>query len=452
MTNAMATYSLRSKMVLMLLVSMLAVMASVGLLGYTLAIQEADEIFDAQLAEMAQLMLRERFSQQEKAAPGLRLSAHAYQQKIAYQLWRGNQRILQSDNAPDAPMAVEPGYSYGQLGQVRWRFFVAKHPDQDLVAITAQDSIMRDECAEDLAWRMAIPIAGGILLLSLITWLVVSRACQPMTAIANQVNARAADRLAPVALNHAVPRELVPLLEAVNALFKRVELSLESERRFTADAAHELRTPLGAMRLQAQLADEATTADERRTAIATLVNDASRTSHLVEQLLTLARADNLSRRPINSIVNVAQEAVEVAARLQILAQAKAQTLTVDAPQPVMLSADTELLRAMISNLVTNAIKYSQQGAQIVIRISPASITVIDNGPGMAEQERARAIQRFVRLHHDDRSGSGLGLSIVERIAYALSMTLQFEHTPGGGLTVRCLFKGFPAAVDLVHSV
>jgi two-component system, OmpR family, sensor histidine kinase QseC len=450
MTDAIATYSLRTKMLLMLLVSMLAVMACVGVLGYKLAMQEADEIFDAQLAEMAQLMLRERFSPADKAAPELKLSAHTYQQKMAYQLWRGDQRLLKSDNAPNTPMAVEPGYSYGQLGQVRWRFFVAKHPDQALVAITAQDSIMRDECAEELAWRMAGPIAAGILILSLITWLVVARACRPVTAIARQVNARTADRLAPVALKYAAPRELLPLLDAVNALFKRVELSLESERRFTADAAHELRTPLAAMCLQAQLAEEATTADQRRTATATLLNDASRTSHLVEQLLTLARADNLSRRPISSIVNVAREAVDVVIGLQPMAHAKAQTLTVDAPRPVLLSADTELLRAMISNLATNAIKYSPQGAKIVIQVSPASITVMDNGPGMREEERARAIQRFVRLHDDDRSGSGLGLSIVERVAHALFMTLEFEDTPGGGLTVRCRFQR-SAAADFVQS-
>jgi two-component system, OmpR family, sensor histidine kinase QseC len=424
-------------MLLTLLASMLAVMACVGVLGYKLAMQEADEIFDAQLAELAQVMLRERFSQEAKAVPGLKVTAHSYQQKISYQLWRDGKRLLKSDNAPDVPMAVTAGYSYGQLEQARWRFFVAKNPDQSLVAITAQNSIMRDECAEELAWRMIVPLAAGILLLALIIWFVVACACQPLAAIARQVNARTADRLAPVALDQAAPRELLPLLDALNALFERVESSLDSERRFTADAAHELRTPLAAMRLQAQLAGEATTADTRRKAIATLISDSGRTSRLVEQLLTLARADNLSRRPINTHVDISRDALEAAADLQHMAQTKAQTLTVDAPRPVMLLADSELLRAMISNLVTNAIKYSPPGTNIAIKISPESIAVIDHGPGMVEEERARALQRFVRLHDDDRSGNGLGLSIVARVAHALSITLAFEDTPGGGLTVRC---------------
>jgi two-component system sensor histidine kinase QseC len=424
-------------MLLMLLVSMVAVMACVGVLGYKLAMQEADEIFDAQLAELAQVMLRERFSQADKAVPELKVTAHSYQQKIAYQLWHDDKRLLKSDNAPDAPMAVKAGYSDGQLEHARWRFFVAKTPDQSLVAITAQDSIMRDECAEELAWRMILPLASGILLLGLIIWFVVARACRPLTDIAGQVNARTADRLVPVALEQAVPRELLPLLEALNALFERVETSLDSERRFTADAAHELRTPLAAMRLQAQLAGEATTADTRRKAIETLVSDSSRASRLVEQLLTLARADNLSRRPLNNTVDISQEVIEVAAGSQAMVQAKLQTLTVDAPRPVMIPADSELLRAMISNLVTNAIKYSPPGTHIDIKVSPESITVTDHGPGMVEEERARALQRFVRLRDDDRSGNGLGLSIVARVAHALSITLEFADTPGGGLTVHC---------------
>lgn len=437
MTKPIATYSLRTKMLLMLLISMVTVMACVGALGYKLAMQEADEIFDAQLAELAQVMLRERFSQADKAVPELKVTAHSYQQKIAYQLWLADKRLLKSDNAPDVPMAVKAGYSDGQLGHAQWRFFVAKTPDQSLVAITAQDSAMRDECAEELAWRMIAPLAAGILLLALIIGVVVTRACQPLTAIAGQVNARTADRLAPVALEQAAPLELLPLLEALNALFERVETSLDSERRFTADAAHELRTPLAAIRLQAQLAGEATTADTRRKAIETLVSDSSRASRLVEQLLTLARADNLSRRSINTTLDISQEVIEVASVLQDMAQAKLQTLMVDAPRPVMILADSELLRAMISNLVTNAIKYSSPGTHIAIKVLQDSITVIDHGPGLAEEERARALQRFVRLHDGDQSGSGLGLSIVARVAHALSISLVFEDTPGGGLTVRC---------------
>ena len=436
MNKPIATYSLRTKMLLMLLISMSAIMVSVGVLGYQLAMHEADEIFDAQLAELAQVMLRERFSQENSAASGFKLTAHDYQQKIAYQLWRGGTRLLKSDNAPDTPMAIKTGYSEGQLGQAKWRYFVAKNPDQSLVAITAQDAIMRDECAEELAWRMVLPLAVGIMILALTIWFVVARACQPLTDIAGQVNARTADRLAPVALEQAAPRELLPLLEALNALFERVETSLDSERRFTADAAHELRTPLAAMRLQAQLAGEATTADTRRKAIETLISDSSRASRLVEQLLTLARADNLSRRPLNSTVDIATEVNEVAVGLQDMIQAKVQTLTVDAPKPVMIRADSELLRAMISNLVINAIKYSPLGASIIVKVSPESIKVIDHGPGMVAEERERALQRFVRLQ-DHCSGSGLGLSIVARVAHALSITLEFEDTPGGGLTVCC---------------
>ncbi len=437
MTKPILTYSLKAQMLLLLLASMVAVMACVGVLGYNLAMQEADEIFDAQLAELAQVMLRERFSQENKGAPGIKLTAHDYQQKIAYQLWHADKRLLKSDNAPDTPMAFKVGYSDGQMGQAQWRFFVAKTPDQSLVAITAQDSAMRDECAEELAWRMIAPLAAGILLLALIIWFVVARACQPLTDIAGQVNVRTADRLAPVALEQAAPRELLPLLDALNALFERVETLLESERRFTADAAHELRTPLAAIRLQAQLAGEAATADTRRKAIEMLVSDSSRASRLVEQLLTLARADNLSRRSLNTTVDISREVIEVAAVLQDMAQAKLQLLTVDAPQPVMIMADSELLQAMISNLVTNAIKYSPPDTHIAIKVSTESIMVTDHGPGMAEEERARALQRFVRLHDGDQSGSGLGLSIVARVAHALSITLEFENTPGGGLTVCC---------------
>lgn len=440
MTAAIATYSLRNKMLLMLLLSMLGVMTGVSVLGYKMAFREAEEVFDAQLAEMAQVMLRDPFRHGTDAETRLKISAHSYQQKLAFQLWHYDKALLKSDNAPDRPMAVAPGYSDGMLEKAPWRFFVARHPEQNLVAITAHDAEIRNEVARDLAWCLLLPIAGGVLLLALLTWIIVTRACQPVVDIARQVDNRNADRLAPVSLEQRAPRELLPLLNALNDLFRRMQASLEAERRFTADAAHELRTPLAAMRLQAQLAQEATSADARRTAIETLVSDTRRTSRLIEQLLLLARADNLSRQPLADKVDARAEAIAVAAEWQAQAQAKSQTLTVDAPQPVVFAADAELLRALISNLVGNAVKYSPPGAGIIIRVAAGAISVIDNGPGMSEQERARALQRFVRLRDDSQAGSGLGLSIVDSIARALSCELTFEDTRGGGLTVHCRAK------------
>jgi two-component system, OmpR family, sensor histidine kinase QseC len=439
MTQQLNSYSLRTKLVVMLLLSMVSVMAGVGVLGYQLAQHEAEEIFDAQMAEMAQVLLSEPFSERNSVVNRVTLGAHPYQQHIAYQVWRDDKLLLTSVSVVTDRLATLTGYSNGQINGEPWHFFVAKNPNTEETVITAQKIKVRDELAEELAWRLVLPIAAGILALGLITWLVVTSALRPLTDIANQVNARATDRLSPVALEQAAPRELLPLLNALNALFERVETSLDSERRFTADAAHELRTPLAAMRLQAQLASEAPNMEARKIAIENMGRDATRASRLVEQLLTLARADTLSRKPINTTVDAAQQAFEVCASLQILALAKEQNLIVDAPHPVVIQADTELLRALISNLTSNALNYSPKGAHITIKISAESIAVIDDGPGMSIEERGQAMHRFVRLHEGDVPGSGLGLSIAERVSHALSCTLEFDETPGGGLTARCRF-------------
>jgi two-component system sensor histidine kinase QseC len=419
---------------------MIAVMGSVGWLAYEIADHEADEIFDAQLAELAQTLLVIPVTTSNAELRPPELNAHKYQGHIAYQLWQGNVLVLRSNNAPIARFAVSPGYSEGLHKNEKWYFFATEDKLTGKFVITGQAAAARHELQLAYAWQAVLPIGLGIVAFAILTWLLVSYSFRPVNAIMQEVESRSADNLSPVAPAIAVPRELSPLLRALNHLLQRVGTSFENERRFSADAAHELRTPLSAMRLQAQLAREANDESVRRAALDTLQIDVDRATHLVEQLLALARADAFAAAGNRVLADVEHHAVAVVAQLVPEALSRQQHLELEVIGTCVTCADAGLIRLLIHNLVGNAIKYCPDGARISVRLFTGAIEVADNGPGIALAAREIVMRRFVRLHKGEEFGSGLGLSIVERVAQTFGGHVSLMDTPGGGLTVRVELK------------
>ncbi|MGB7552236.1 MAG: ATP-binding protein, partial [Chromatiaceae bacterium] len=290
----------------------------------------------------------------------------------------------------------------------------------------------------------------GLPLLAAWIWFATRRALAPIDAIADQVRRREPQHLGPLTPPSA-PTEIRPLLGALNGLLARVDQALESERRFTADAAHELRTPLAALGVQASVAARARDTAERDHALAQIAAGTKRASHLVEQLLTLARLDpNLGIT--KSLVRLDELAAEVCADQAGAALAKGIQLELDAGADARVMANADLLRILLRNLVDNALRYSPVGGQVLIALGTVAgkvrLTVSDNGPGIPDAQRARALERFHRLVGQETEGSGLGLSIVARIAEQHGAGLTLEDGLGGeeggrGLQVVVQFETNP---------
>jgi signal transduction histidine kinase len=301
----------------------------------------------------------------------------------------------------------------------------------------AESDEQRHELVRDIAWRVIAPALFGLPFLGLWVWLATRRALQPLNAVAAQIATSRPERLRALAPASA-PEEIRPLVEAINNLFGRVEQTLEAERRFTADAAHELRTPLAALATQAQVALRARDDDERQHAIEQLAAGSRRAARLVDQLLTLARLDPDAPLPQDS-VHLDRLTEEVCAAHGGQALLKDIALELEA-SPTTVKGNADMLRVLLRNLVDNALRYTPPGGRVTVAVAPGRLSVADSGPGIPAEERERVFDRFHRLAGQETEGSGLGLSIVARIAEMHGAKISLESGgDGSGLRVEVRF-------------
>jgi two-component system sensor histidine kinase QseC len=350
---------------------------------------------------------------------------------------------LHSSHAPKEPLATEDGFSEARIDEEHvWRYYSQWDREHQLRVQVGENHHMREELSGHIASRLLVPALLGLPLIGVWIWFATRRGLAPLDTLAAQVAHRDPGHLAPVVPDKA-PVELRPLLDALNGLFGRVERALESERRFTADAAHELRTPLAALAAQTQVAQRARDADERDHAIAQIGASVRRAGHLVDQLLTLARIDPGAAVP-QADVDLARLAAEVCADHGGAAIEKNIALELVADKVPAVRGNADLLRILLRNLVDNAVRYSPMDGRIEVRISGEAagtvLTVADSGIGIPPEERENVLRRFYRLAGQEIQGSGLGLSIVARIAELHNARLELADGIGApGLSVRLVF-------------
>jgi signal transduction histidine kinase len=307
----------------------------------------------------------------------------------------------------------------------------------------------RQEIAEEIAEHMIKPLIIALPILALLLALAVGIALRPLKRLTSDIARRAPDRLDPLALDNT-PTEAVPLVRRLNELFSEITRVLEKERRFTADAAHELRTPLAAISAQAQVAARARDENEREHALNQLALGAQRAAHLVEQLLTLARIDDGQALPSGSAQACAldQLLIDVAAHYGAEAIDRHIELEVVEGTCRTIQGDPTLLRVLLRNLIDNALRYTPAGGRVELSVQQTPggtlLSVRDSGPGIASDQRSNALQRFVRLAGQEIAGSGLGLAIVQRIAEVHGARIELlEGLPnsagGHGLAVTLDF-------------
>jgi two-component system sensor histidine kinase QseC len=287
---------------------------------------------------------------------------------------------------------------------------------------------------------MLVPTAVGLVLMAVAGWHLVNLSLSPLTRLAEDVRARAPDNLAPLALSR-LPREVTPVVTAMNELLSRLRVALDNESRFTSDAAHELRTPLAGLKTQVQLALRTGSESTRTHALKQCVAAIAQAEHLVEQLLTLARYD-IALHSESQNVDLQRVVEEAIADINALMPAP-HTVTVHCAQPVSLRGHAVALKILVRNLIDNAIRYGGSSQPVTVKVAqePHSVvlTVIDTGSGIPAAAKEQVLERFYRLADKRTSGVGLGLSIVQRIAEIHSATVELHDTAPHGLTVTVRF-------------
>jgi two-component system, OmpR family, sensor histidine kinase QseC len=433
-------FSLRRRLVILLLGGVTVCWLGTLIWSYVDTHHEIDELLDSQLILEAQTLLALSGHEADEMLD-IGETDHRSQKRLRFQIWTdAGQLVLHSADTPRAPLASADGFSEGSDAEGKhphWRYYGQWNEDRTLHVLVGENHHVRDEMIGHIAWRLLLPAMFGLPLLGAWVWLATRRGLRPLNAVAELIAAREPQHLKPLEPETA-PDEIRPLIESINHLFARVEKTLESERRFTADAAHELRTPLAALAAQAQVAMRARNDDERRHAFNQLVASSRRASRLVDQLLTLARLDPADAVP-SGVVSLDSLAEDICAMHGALALEKNITLELDA-MPAIVSGDCDMLRILMRNLVDNAIRYTPPGGRVAVAVTATALSVADTGPGIPVSERERVFDRFHRLAGQDTEGSGLGLSIVARIAERHGARVELsEGDEGRGLRVSVSF-------------
>jgi two-component system, OmpR family, sensor kinase len=424
----------------------------VALVAYVVTFDEMNEVFDADLKNVAEAVASYHHSGlgPPDAAPPQspqRTDAPDDDEIVTLTWTRTGQRVYASDPRVKIAYVEVEGLSRPRVDGEDWIVYSSVHDDG--VVQAAQRLGVRQELAGDSVATILPPllllmvVVGGLLVYGL------RRGLQPLAIAARDIAERSATSLDPIGSGD-VPREITPLVASINGLISRLATAFSAQRRFMADAAHELRTPVTALRLQLQLLRNSPDDAAREEAMAELESAIARSQRLIEQLLNVARSEPDGEATHEEPVDLGGLARAVVGKLSVQAEQRGLDLGAVGPTGVVVRADKEQLTVLLDNLVENALRYTPAGGVVDVEVGRrdgrAELRVIDNGPGIPESQRERVFERFTRgedasTQARDQSGSGLGLAIVRAIAERNGASVSL-HTPasGRGLEVRI---GFP---------
>jgi two-component system sensor histidine kinase QseC len=409
---------------------------------------ELEELLDSHLAQAAALLVVQQTGEieddQRVDAPTL----HRYAPKVAFQVFHEGRLALRSGNAPAEPMLTSAaraadGFKTVEIAGRKWRVFATRGGDRGVQVFVGEQVASRNSILWAVLRSSVAPMLVALPLLAMAAWFAVRQGVAPLRLLGRTLAQRTPQALQPIAIS-AAPSEMAPMLDALNGLFRRIAALMESERRFTADAAHELRTPIAAIRAQAQVALGATADAERTHALQATLQGCDRATRLVEQLLTLSRLEAGAERA-DVPVDLGGLVRQVVAELASHALSKRQVIDVQATNVCTVQGDPTLLSVLIRNLTDNAIRYSPRGATVKVAVSnergAVRLSVEDSGPGMPPPDMERMGERFFRVVGSGQDGSGLGLSIAHRIAAAHRAVVQVAKSESlGGLSVDVRFS------------
>ncbi|RBL72847.1 ATP-binding protein [Pseudomonas sp. MWU16-30322] len=444
--------SIRRRTLTLIIGLLLAGLAVLSVFNLHDSNHEIAEVYDAQLAQNARLLqgvmrmplaskdhsqLYQAFNQAlSEAKP--HVDGHPYESKIAFQVWNPNNEVLvHTASAPSftAP-PTQPGFSdVVDLNGRHWRAFMLDDPQNDLRIWVGERDDVRTDLVDRIVRHTLWPNVLGSLILAAMVWLAIGWGLRPLANMAQTLRARNSGSLEPLQLT-PLPSELEPMQAALNRMLAQIQEVLGRERRFIADAAHEMRTPLAVLRVHAQNLLEAGTEQERRESLQFLISGVDRTSRLVNQLLTMARLEPKSNPPPLQRIDLSETVRNSLVQLTPWLLSKHLELAFeDGDQPFHVMASTAAIDIALGNLITNAANFSPENGVITVKLSQAEgwclLSVEDQGPGIDEADRARLFERF--YSRGNTQGAGLGLTIVNTIALRLGGRIILVNRPEGGL-------------------
>jgi two-component system, OmpR family, sensor kinase len=432
--------SLRARLFAAIAAFILVIGLAAGTLAFRWAFDEAIELQDAILLQVGALAVYHHFD--SPPADEHNVDAEA---RVTIQELDGATQDGRSTKLPALPGGIADGLHTVSNFDGHWRILILTRPDGSRVAI-GQTTAFRDETARDSALRTVLPLVGLIPCLLLLVGLVINYSFRPVSRLAARLDAKEADDLAKLPID-GIPDELRPFVRSINRLLERIAVMFEQKRRFVADAAHELRSPITALKLQAENLAHVDLPPESRERLTALELGIRRTAHLLEQLLALAKYE---ATPLSYVAPASFDQIvkDVVAELLPLAQTRSVDLGFKRIEDVSIAADVTALAVLVRNLVDNAIRYTPEGGQIDISLfrdrAHGVLKIEDTGPGIPIAELPRAFDAFYRGSQTVTQGTGLGLSIVQRIVGSLSGSITLENivAPGpGGLRVTIVLPG-----------
>ena len=441
--------SIRVRLLLTLLAMLGFAAIVIGAVTYRNVLGETEALFDYQLQQMA-LSLRG----QGEISPAQAQTLADPQLDFVVQIWTADGRSIFASRAHSAlPARALLGLATVTVEGLGWRTFSVATNGR--VIQVAQPLQIRQRLAADAALRSIVPLLLLAPLMALLVWWVAARTLAPLQRVAEAVRRRDEQSLEPLP-NDGLPDEIAPLVSALNALLQRLGQSLETQRAFVADAAHELRSPLTALKLQLELLKRAADERTRDHAVQALTAGTERAARLVEQLLTLARSEPGAAAAAFEPAELGELVRQAVAEAVPFALARRTTLTLAADTPVTIVCERNALTALVRNLIDNAVRYSPPAARVEVHVfesdGVATLQVDDSGPGIPAADRERVFDRFYRRAGGDAAGTGLGLAIVRSVAARHGADLALSESPLGGLRASLRLRRRPGAVPAVPSV
>lgn len=450
--------SIRRRLVIKLLAIVIITVSITVVVSYKDAQHEVGELFDAQLAQSSRVLDALIIQQVTLSNVGnvdfkkiqniidhitvlnsqKNINSVAegsdYERKIAFQMWDMKVNlILHSASAPVTPLSVESlkqnksGYFNTLINETRWRVFSTTTEDKKYIMQVGEQFDIRDELTEDISKQLVESSLISLPILAFLIWVGVSQGLAPLERITNEVSKRNKENFNAISLDN-IPVEIKPLIYSLNDLLSRLKIAFEIEQRFTDDAAHELRTPLAGLKTQAQVALAATNNNDKYHALEKIIQGVDRASHLVDQMLVIARLEKHSGN--KETINLYQIVNELLSQFESAVNEKNLVFRLDGDKDIVVQTDITSLIILLNNLLDNAIRYSFNSTEIIINIQQngkTELTISNSAESIPSNELERIFDRFYRVPGTSAPGCGLGLAISKQVAEMQNIRLSISN-------------------------
>lgn len=438
----MKTYSLRTRLIKWISIPILIAVICAITVSYLFARHEIEEVYDAQLVHSAKVLLQltqheilEDEDEEFDIGIDNHTLQHKYERNLGFRIWHKGELITFSGSAENfGDFQAAPGFSTVKINDHEWRIYVFLDADNQIRIETSERYDIRVELILQLIASLLLPAIIFIPFVLIIILIVVRKSLQPIDNISSDLNARTTQDLSALKQDD-LPDEIKPMVDALNGLFTRIDESFKREREFTDNAAHELRTPLAAMKTQVQVLEKKLKSfPDSHDGLDNLLSSINRATRMVEQLLALARLQNeeLPREDMDL-----SECIEgVIDDFKSISKRKNISLNTDIASRIIIRANRPSIEILLRNVIDNAFKYTPEGGSVDISLNAEGLKISDSGPGLSDEDKVKAFERFVRADKSGQSGSGLGLAIAKWICDAHGYDIYIrDKQPQGSIFI-----------------